>query len=205
MVPAQQSSEEQVNFTLRLPKSLRDHLLAQSDQKSRSLNSHIQAILENHLVATGIKGNHLVSRSGRSFEVLFEKGDSKTDLLGTFLLRELKYEKHRARYIIGLAEDLTDDWHINKSVRDETIKSLGLALLNHYNELHEIDRLSWPHPHGRTDYDGFRLLEAKDVMPASSLAHFLELLAEDKWRDSEISEKEQSQDFRRGRNPANLY
>lgn len=201
------AEEEQISFTLRLPKSVRDQLLVQSESKGRSLNAYLQNLIESHLIESGFFGSHLVSRSGRSFETIYQADDIKDrfDAVGFFGLRELRFDKLRARYMIGLSEDLAEDWNIKKNVRSEAVKALGLALLAFYNRNFEIDRLSWPNPSGQSDFDGFRLLTANDVAPISSLPEFLEYLRTNQWIDRQLIEREQSQDIRKGRKPSDLY
>ena len=199
--------EEQVSFTLRLSKNIRDQLIVQSEGKGKSLNAYIQTLLESHLIESGFFGTHLVSLSGRSFEVVFQADDIKDrfDAVGFFFLRELRFDKTRARYMIGLAEELAEDWSIKKEGRTEAIKAIGLALLAFYNRTCEIDRLSWPNPSGQNDFDGFRLLTAQDVAPINSLPEFLERLRKNEWQDRLLGETTESQDVRRGRSRANLH
>ena len=201
------NEDEQVSFTLRLPKSVRDQLIVQSEGKGKSLNSYIQTLIEAHLIESGFFGNHLVSLSGRSFEVAFQADDIKNrfDVVGFFALRELRFDKARAHFMLGLSEDLAEDWNIKKGARTEAVKALGLALLAFYNRNFEIDRISWPNPSGQSDFDGFRLLTANDVAPISSLPEFLDCLRKNQWQDRLLTEKDESQDFRKGRRPADLY
>lgn len=69
----------------------------------------------------------------------------------------------------------------------------------------EIDHLRWPHPAGREDYDGYRVLSWNDVAPAQSLNQFLDLVRTNQWTDPLAQNARQSQDLRRGRNAADLY
>jgi len=199
--------DEQISFTLRLPKSIRDQLMVQSESKGKSLNSYLQSLIESHLIESGFSSNHLVSLSGRSFEVVYQPDDIKNrfDAVGFFALRELRFDKTRARYMIGLSEDLAEDWNIKKESRVEAIKALGLALLAFYNRSFEIDCLSWPNPSERSDFDGFRLLTANDIAPIGSLPEFLDKLRTNQWVDRQITKKDHSQDIRRGRKPSDLH
>lgn len=202
------SDEELVSFTLRIPKATRDKLLVQAESKGKSLNSYIQTLLDTNLIESGYVGNHLVSISGRSFEIVFEPATDISncfDPAGFFYLRELKFGKTRARYRFGLSEDLSEDWNVSKEARAQTVKAIGLALIAFYNKSIEIDCLSWPNPYVRKEYDGSRLLEASDVAPIGSVAEFLELLRQNKWTDPLVTAEKQSQDIRRGRNPSNLH
>lgn len=202
------SDREQIaSFTVRLPEALRKQLMVQAESRSRSLNSHIQAILEGHLVESGFAGNKLISQSGRTFQIIYEGDDIPNQrdggVMGFFFLRELKFDKNRAHFMIGLDKNLVDDWHLQHA--KEAIEQVGIALLHFYNRQMEIDHLRWPHPAGREDYDGYRVLSWNDVAPAQSLNQFLELVRTNKWKDPLAQNAGQSQDLRRGRNAADLY
>lgn len=194
------------SFTLRLPEVLRNQLVVQASAKRRSLNSHIQSILEGHLVESGFAGHKLVSQSGRTFEVVFQADDipgQRDGVMGYFYLKEIKFAKERAHFMIGLEQDLVEDWHLDNPV--EAIEQIGLALLQFYNRRFEIDHIKWPHPKGIQDYDGYRLLGWSDVQGVHGLNHFLDLLRTNAWEDKLVQDGEKSQDIRRGRNPAALY
>lgn len=198
--------EQIASFTLRLPEVLRQQLIVQAGTKQRSLNSHIQTILEGHIVESGFAGHKLVSKSGRSFEVVFSPDDipkQRNGVMGFFYLRELKFDKERAHYMIGLDHGLVRDWKLEH--KQESVEQIGLALLNFYNKQLEIDQLSWPHPIPDQDYDGYRVFSWKDIEPAESASEFLDLLRTNQWKDRLLADSGKSQDLRRGRNPADLY
>lgn len=201
------SDREQIaSFTVRLPEALRKQLMVQAESRSRSLNSHIQAILEGHLVESGFAGNKLISQSGRTFQIVYEDDDipaRRDGVMGFFFLRELKFDKNRAHFMIGLDQNLVEDWHLQHA--REAIEQVGIALLHFYSRQMEIDHLRWPHPAGREDYDGYRVLSWNDVAPAQSLNQFLDLVRTNQWKDPLAQDAGQSQDLRRGRNAADLY
>lgn len=192
-------TEEQVSFTLRLSKDIRDKLLILSAAKNKSLNSYIQNLLDVHLLESGVVGSHIVSLTGRSFEVVFEPATNTFDHAGYFSLRELRFDKTRARYKFGLAEELADDWGISKKNATEAVKLIGLALLAFYNKKHEIDRLSWLSNVVPSDRDGDRLLFQEDVGNVASIQEFLDCLRQNQWQDKLVEEHAQSQDIRLGR------
>jgi plasmid stability protein len=201
------SKDPVASFTLRLPESLRQKITLQAASKSRSLNSHIQSILEMHLVESGFAGNKLVSRSGRTFEVRFEPyeiTDFRGGAKGVFCLRELKFEKDRARYIIGIDQPVLEDWRLEND-RLTALENFGLALLNHYNQRIEIDYLKWPHPTPGETFDGYRFFESRDVAQAQTFNHFLDLVRTNAWGDRLVQNAGNSQDLRRGRNESDLF
>lgn len=199
--------DEVASFTLRLPETLRQQLIVQAEGKQRSLNSHIQAILEGHIVESGFAGHHLISKSGRSFEIVFREDDipqQRNGVMGFFFLRELKFDQERAYYMIGLDHAVVRDWKLRQRPV-EAIEQIGLALLNFYNRHFEIDQLQWPHPVPNQDFDGYRVFSWKDFEPAESLNEFLDLLRKNQWKDRLLTDAGNSQDLRRGRNPSDLY
>jgi hypothetical protein len=162
--------------------------------------------LEGFLVESGFVGNNLVSRSGRSFQIVFQQDDipaQRNGVMGFFHLRELKFSKSRAYYMIGLDQNLVEDWKIENAI--DAVEQVGVALLHFYNRKFEIDRLRWPHPAGIQEYDGYRILSWNDVGRAQSLNEFLDFLRTNSWTDLLVQEADQSQDIRRGRNPADLF
>jgi len=202
-----EADKEQIaSFTVRLPEGLRKQLIVQASAKNRSLNSHIQSVLEGHLVESGFAGHKLISRSGRTFEIVFSTDDipdRRDGIMGFFQLNELKFDKQRAYYMIGLNHSLIRDWKIEH--KEECLEQFGVALLHFYNRQMEIDHLRWTHPVPGQDYDGYKVFSWKDVAPAGSFNEFLDLLRMNQWSDPLAEDSDKSQDIRLGRNLADLY
>ena len=194
------------SLSVQLPESLCKKLFLHAESRTCTFDEHIQSILENYLVGAGFCGQTLTSLSGRNFQIVHIEDDipdQRDCVVATFYLKELRFNKNRAYYIIGLDQELVEDWAIRKT--QESVKQVGLALLNFYNREIEIDEISWPHTKHDESFDGFRVLSWKDVAPAKSLNEFLDLLRANEWKDSIVKCSGKSQDFRRGRNPSDLY
>jgi hypothetical protein len=194
--------EETSNFTIRLPDELRKRLQIQADDKRRTLSAHILRLLEVHMVQAGFGETMLTSPSGRVFEVTVETAqDDMQQTTCIFWLNELKFDKHRAHYMIGVRRDVLEDWHVSDRV--SAVKEVGLALLTYFNRSSEVDCLKWNLAEN-AEFDGRRILGAADV-GARTLSEFLDKVQQGHWQDKHLQRTEKSQDIRRGRSESALY
>lgn len=184
------------SFTLRLPETLRRKVAVEADQMGKSLNEHIQSILETHTLETGYGQTGLISPSGRKLQIDFAADDIKGRpyLMGFFYVKEPKFNnKIRANYMLGVSRDIEDDWQICRN--KDAIMELGIALLNFYNRTMEVDCLSWEHPVPNQDFDGYRVFGHSDLK-ACSMREFLDKLRQGRWSDPKLIVQHQSQDLR---------
>jgi hypothetical protein len=196
-------SDELSNFTLRLPEEMRKRLQTQADDKRRTLSAHILRILDIHLLRSGFGPLTIKTPAGREFEIEIEHAHTSMDeTTCVFKLNELKFDKQRAYYLIGVDRDVLEDWHVADGVA--VVKEVGVALLHFHTSTKEIDCLKWNQPGNAPDFDGRRILRATDTQSAT-VGQFLDRLNQGNWSDRFVELTEQSQDIRRGRTLAALY
>jgi len=199
------------NLTLRVPNEFHRQLVAQADRSGLTLNAHLSNILRGHLMNSGFYPDIVKSFSGRLFEINVEAvpQDKQTDsyFYSRFDVFEQHplYNKRRAHYLIGIADELVfggDPYGL--------VKDVGIALLNFYNRQgHEIDQLAWqkagtdPESSHPTIKDNWRYIGADTTRDP---AQFLIALGRNHWKDKQLIVTGQSQDIRWGlRTEDDLY
>lgn len=199
------STDDIRSFTLRLPESLRSKLATEANSVGKSLNEHIQSVLETHVIEAGFCDDGVITPSRRAFKVEFCPDDltGRRCLLGFFHLKEMRFGKRRAYYMLGIEEEVMEDWGLKPE--PEVIREIGLIILHEYAKHHEIDCLFWKHPAGIDDFDGYRVFSERDLQ-AASLPEFLINVKAGRWTDTKLQVSNEGQDIRLRRRTLNdLY